>query len=129
MSAAKPAAAKKTVAVCGCPGCAKRGAARGARGARARGRRHGLADHVEVAAGDCDGLCGIGPVVRVPAEGVIYQGLKPADAAKIVKEHLAGGAPVQRLCYAGPGAPETVVPESGHPFFKDQLFWVMRNRG
>jgi (2Fe-2S) ferredoxin len=110
-------AAKKAVAVCACTGCTKRGAPEVREALEREVVAHGLSDHVEIQAGDCDGLCGIGPVVRVAADGVVYQGLKAADAAKIVKEHLAGGAP------------ESVVPESGHPFFKDQLFWVMRNKG
>jgi len=120
---------RKTVTVCSCPGCTQRGAAAVREALEHAVAAHDLGGQVEVQAGDCGGLCGIGPVVQVPGEGVIYQGLKAQDAAKIVKEHLAGGAPVERLRYAGPGAPESVPLESEHPFTKDQLFWVMRNKG
>ncbi|HEY6000540.1 MAG TPA: NADH-quinone oxidoreductase subunit NuoF [bacterium] len=122
-------AQRKTVAVCACTGCTKRGSSEVREALEREVVAHGLSDHVEIQAGDCDGLCGIGPVVRVAADGVLYRAVKPADAAKIVAEHIAGGSPVERLRYQGPGAAESVVPESGHPFFKDQLFWVMRNKG
>ena len=65
----------------------------------------------------------------VAEEGVVYLPAQAGDAAKIVKEHLAGGTPVERLRYKGPGAAESIPMESEHPFFKNQLFRVMRNRG
>ena len=120
---------RKTVTVCSCPGCTQRGAAAVREALERSVAEHELGGQVEVQSGDCGGLCGIGPVLQVPGEGVIYQGLKAQDAARIVKEHLAGGVPIERMRYAGPGAPESVPLEAEHPFTKDQLFWVMRNKG
>jgi (2Fe-2S) ferredoxin len=58
----------------------------------------------------CFGLCSHGPNVIVYPDGVVYSGVKPQDVAQIVRQHLVGGAVVDRLLYkkkeAPPPAPE-----------------------
>jgi NADH-quinone oxidoreductase subunit F/NAD(P)H dehydrogenase (quinone)/NADP-reducing hydrogenase subunit HndC len=122
-------AAGRSVGVCTCLQCQQKGGGSIREAFEKEIIAHGLAGKVDVAAWDCGGLCGLGPVAGVPQEGVVYCNLKPEDAAKIVKEHLAGGTPVERLRYKGPGAADSIPMEAEHPFFKNQVFLVMRNKG
>ncbi len=62
-------------------------------------RAQGLDDEVQVTTSGCMGLCDEGPILVVYPEGVWYRKLQPTDAAEIVKSHLAGGKPVQRLVW------------------------------
>lgn len=59
---------------------------------------HDLAERVEVTPCGCVGLCTRGPVVMVYPDGVWYTGVKLEDVEEIVRDHLAGGRPVERLC-------------------------------
>ncbi len=47
----------------------------------------------------CLDQCGHGPMVVVYPEAVWYWGVRPEDAEEIVREHLIGGRPVERLRY------------------------------
>ncbi|MSP60385.1 MAG: (2Fe-2S) ferredoxin domain-containing protein [Myxococcales bacterium] len=68
----------------------------------------GLARHPEawatvtVTACGCLGPCFDGPSVVVYPEGVWYAGVRAEDVAEIVREHLVGGRPVERLIYRWP---------------------------
>ncbi|MGH9749739.1 MAG: (2Fe-2S) ferredoxin domain-containing protein [Candidatus Polarisedimenticolia bacterium] len=62
----------------------------------------------------CFGLCSHGPNVIVYPEGVVYSGVKPQDVAQIVRQHLVGGAVVERLLYKKKEAPPP-APEEGAP--------------
>jgi (2Fe-2S) ferredoxin len=57
----------------------------------------GLAGKVRINKAGCLDQCEHGPVVVVYPEAVWYGNVQAADAAAIVKEHLIGGRPVERL--------------------------------
>jgi (2Fe-2S) ferredoxin len=59
----------------------------------------GLADRVRVNQSGCLDQCGHGPMVVVYPETVWYWGVQPQDVEEIVREHLLGGRPVERLRY------------------------------
>ena len=58
----------------------------------------GLGDRVEVSIIGCHGLCSMSPVV-VLSDDTLYGHLRPKDVAKVVEEHLKGGAPVEKFLY------------------------------
>jgi bidirectional [NiFe] hydrogenase diaphorase subunit len=67
-----------------------------------------LGDKVEVRRVGCMGCCGLGPVVSVESNGLLYQRVTPQNAASII-DGLAGG---EVLAQRG---------DPGHPFFTRQV--------
>ena len=63
-----------------------------------------LWDQVAITATGCLGPCFDGPTVVVYPEGVWYAGVRVQDAGEIVREHLVGGRPVERLRYHWPAS-------------------------
>ena len=57
----------------------------------------GLASKVRINKSLCLDQCEHGPTVVVYPEAVWYGNVKPEDAEEIVREHLVGGRPVERL--------------------------------
>ena len=76
----------------------------------------GLADQVAVRAAGCMGPCVRGPVLRV-GDGTFYQGVKPEDAAEIVREHLVGGRVVDRLIAHDEATGKAQAKDGEIPFF------------
>ena len=58
-----------------------------------------LKDRVRVNHSGCFDQCGFGPMVVVYPENVWYWGVQPDDVEEIVREHLIGNKPVERLLY------------------------------
>lgn len=59
----------------------------------------GLGERVRVNKSGCLDQCGYGPMIVVYPESIWYWGVRPDDVDEIVREHLIGGAPVERLRY------------------------------
>jgi (2Fe-2S) ferredoxin len=57
----------------------------------------GLSGKVRINKSGCLDQCEHGPTVVVYPEAVWYGGVRPEDAAEIVREHLVGGRAVERL--------------------------------
>ncbi len=91
--------------------------------------RRGLADEIKIIETGCNGFCAVGPVMLVQPEGIFYQKLKTKDVPHLVEEHFLKGRPVKKLFYVEPASKETIPIMNEIPFFKDQQFWVMRNKG
>jgi (2Fe-2S) ferredoxin len=66
------------------------------------GVRPDLWGKVAVTPTGCLGPCFEGPVVVVYPDAVWYTSVAPADAQEIVREHVVGGCPVERLRYPWP---------------------------
>ena len=58
--------------------------------------------HVEVRVNKagCFSQCGHGPMIVVYPENVWYAGVQQSDLDEIVRSHILGGKPVERLVYA-----------------------------
>lgn len=52
---------------------------------------------VSIMSSGCMGQCSTGPTVRVTPDEIWYCRVKPEDVEAIVKQHLVGGEPVDRL--------------------------------
>ncbi|MGD9045655.1 MAG: NADH-quinone oxidoreductase subunit NuoF [Desulfobacterales bacterium] len=88
-----------------------------------------LSDEIKIIETGCNGFCAVGPVMLVLPEGIFYQKLKAKDVPHLVEEHFLKGRPVKKLLYVEPASKETIPRMDEIPFFKDQMFWAMRNKG
>lgn len=61
-----------------------------------------LSSSVAVTACGCLGPCLDGPNLVVYPDGVWYAGVRASDVEELVREHLRGGRPVERLLYEWP---------------------------
>ena len=67
------------------------------RGEVAKAGRH---QDIRVNKAGCFSQCGHGPMIVVYPENVWYAGVQQADLDEIVRSHILGGKPVERLLYA-----------------------------
>jgi len=89
----------------------------------------GLADEVEVVATGCNGFCGVGPLLLVQPEGILYPMLRPEDVPHLVEEHLVNGRPVEKHMYTSPDDNKPIAQLDDIPFFNKQVLIALRNRG
>jgi (2Fe-2S) ferredoxin len=76
----------------------------------------GLNTHVRVNHSGCLDQCGHGPMVVVYPDNVWYWGVTVPDVEEIVREHLIGGTPVERLRYRNrPGKNKLQRDADGRP--------------
>lgn len=92
-------------------------------------KNQNVADIVEVKATGCFGFCAEGPIIRVFPDDVFYVKVKPADAKRIVSDHLIGGKPVEDLLFFEPTIQEKVQTMHEMSFYKKQLRIALRNCG
>ena len=71
----------------------------------------------------CQGLCEMGPLVRVEPDNVAYYRVKPKDASAVVAS--VGAEPVKRLLFKGEDGGEVVSKEE-NPFFANQTSVALR---
>lgn len=81
----------------GAPSCSAHGSARVIDALRREIGQQGMGSEVQVTTCGSLGLCLRGPNMVVYPEGVWYSGVGPADVPVIVRDHLQGGVPVERL--------------------------------
>jgi NADH:ubiquinone oxidoreductase subunit F (NADH-binding)/(2Fe-2S) ferredoxin/NAD-dependent dihydropyrimidine dehydrogenase PreA subunit len=91
--------------------------------------RQGLAEEIKIIETGCNGFCAVGPVMLVQPEGIFYQKLKAEHVPHLVEEHFLKGRPVKELFYQEPASKETIPNMDQIPFFANQMFRVMRNKG
>ena len=92
-------------------------------------KRQGLLEEIKIIETGCNGFCAVGPVMLVQPEGIFYQRLTPEIVPHLVEEHFLKGRPVKKLLYVEPASKKTIPKMNQIPFFANQMFWVMRNKG
>ena len=119
----------RQVLVCFGGSCLASGAKEVRDAMRAELDKAGLAGQVALVETGCMGPCVVGPVMLVGEDRTFYQGVKPADATEIVKEHLCGGRRVERLLVKDAGGKVPAPCREDIDFFKRQTQVVLRNCG
>ena len=115
------------VLVCGGTGCEScNGAALHAAFEQAVAAR-GLAREIKVIKTGCFGFCEKGPIVKIMPDKSFYVRVTPQDADEIVREHLVGGTPVERLLYKEEDG--TLAQGGEIKFYEKQERIVLRNCG
>jgi NADH:ubiquinone oxidoreductase subunit F (NADH-binding)/(2Fe-2S) ferredoxin/NAD-dependent dihydropyrimidine dehydrogenase PreA subunit len=77
----------------------------------------------------CNGLCEMGPIVKILPDDIFYCRVKVSDVEEIVRETLAGGRVVERLLYTNPATGKKVKSHKETAFYKNQLKIALRNIG
>jgi NADH-quinone oxidoreductase subunit F len=77
----------------------------------------------------CHGFCQQGPIAVIEPEGIFYCHVKPEDTEEIIKSHLVGGKPVERLFYKDPITQEPIPSYHKIKFYMMQQRIVLRNCG
>ncbi|MFP4067399.1 MAG: NADH-ubiquinone oxidoreductase-F iron-sulfur binding region domain-containing protein [Spirochaetaceae bacterium] len=85
--------------------------------------------HVGITETGCMGPCSAGPVLAVDPEGTFYEGVTSEDAREIVRSHVLGGSPVERLLHRNIGSSDPAPTEKDIGFFDGQQKVVLRNCG
>ena len=115
--------------LCGGTGCHASGSGSFQETLQKELERQKLSDEIKIIETGCNGFCAVGPVMLVQPEGIFYQKLRDKDVPHLVEEHFLKGRPVKKLLYVEPASKETIPNMNEIPFFKDQMFWAMRNKG
>ncbi len=92
-------------------------------------KSHNLENEVRIVETGCIGFCGVGPLLVVDPEGVLYQQLSPGDAEDIVEQHIRGGVVVQRLLYTDPNTGKRIARMQDIPFYKHQTKNILKRCG
>lgn len=66
---------------------------------KAVAREPALKGRVRINKSGCLDQCGFGPMIVIYPDNVWYWAVEPDDVDEIVREHLIGGTPVERLIY------------------------------
>ncbi len=88
-----------------------------------------MSDQVALVETGCMGPCVMGPVVLIGDDRTFYQGVKPSDAADIVRTHICGGQRVERLLVLDAAGKKPAPCRQDIEFFKRQTQIVLRNCG
>ena len=88
----------------------------------------GIEDKVEVAIAGCFGFCERGPIVKIFPDHTFYTKVKPADAEKIIKQHIVNHTVVEELLYKNTSK-QSVRKQDDIEFYKKQHRIALRNCG
>jgi len=120
---------KKQILVCGGAGCNSKLSEEIVDNIKLELEALALENDVQVIKSGCFGLCGLGPVVKVMPEDVIYTKVTPDDSSEIVNEHIVKGKRIERLIYTDPLTKKPVFTSDEIKSYKKQLRIVLRNCG
>jgi NADH:ubiquinone oxidoreductase subunit F (NADH-binding)/(2Fe-2S) ferredoxin/NAD-dependent dihydropyrimidine dehydrogenase PreA subunit len=116
------------VLICNGTGCQSGGAVSTTEAIRKEIEKLSLSDIVDVVPTGCHGMCEMGPIVLVYPEGSFYCRVSAEDAITIVREHIAGGKPVEHLMFRGSNG-KTVRTYNELPFYNKQKRIALQNCG
>jgi len=120
--------AKKIVRICN-TGCRGSGSIRVADAFEHQIRAENLQGRVVIKRTGCHGFCEIGPVLVIEPDNILYQRVKPDDAAEILSETILKGNLIERLLYQDPENGERISPEADIPFYRNQRKMVSHRAG
>jgi NADH-quinone oxidoreductase subunit F len=77
----------------------------------------------------CQGFCQMGPLVAVLPDSILYNRVRPEDAAEIVETSLVQNGVVERLLYVEPGTSHACKGVRDIPFYTRQQRFVLGECG
>ena len=121
-------AEKYYISECGGTGCSASDSLEIVKNLNAIAEEMGVADKVEASITGCFGFCEKGPIVKVYPDHTFYVKVKPADAERIIKEHIIEGRVVEDLLYETPDK-RKIAKKDEIPFYMKQHRVALRNCG
>ncbi len=118
-----------TVAVCCGTGCVACGGRKVAAAFRDEFDSRGFGSKVRLLTTGCHGFCERGPLVVIHPSGILYQRVKPEDAAEILDTSVEHDGLVERLLYVDASTGERIAREQDVPFYKNQKRLVLDKNG
>lgn len=115
--------------LCGGTGCHSTGSRAFRQALEVEIKVQNLVDEVQVVETGCNGFCAVGPVMLVQPEKIFYQKLQVEDVPELVEQHFLKGEPLKKRLYVDPVSKAVIPHMFDIPFFANQVFWVMRNKG
>jgi len=119
-------AGHRWISLCVGTGCIATGAGRVAAALRRELEKANLKD-VQVKETGCPGFCERGPLMVIHPQGILYQNVKPENAADIVKRTLKGGEVISELVYVDPSTDQHIELEKDIPFYSKQKRLILSN--
>jgi NADH-quinone oxidoreductase subunit F len=122
---------RPAVWVCGGTGCRANGSLKVLEALKEEAAARGLAVGIglRLKTSGCHGYCERGPIVIVQPGNILYQRVKPDDAAAILKETVVAGRLVPRLLYHDPNTKQAIPNADEIPFYKKQYRVALRHNG
>lgn len=120
---------KRYITVCGGTGCKSCGGDKIVDNLREEIKKAGVEDKASVSITGCFGFCEKGPIVHISPDNTFYVKVTPSDAEDIIREHIVGGKPLQRLLYEEPSLKQKVETQDEISFYKKQHRIALRNCG
>ncbi|MFC1717650.1 NADH-ubiquinone oxidoreductase-F iron-sulfur binding region domain-containing protein [Candidatus Poribacteria bacterium] len=111
---------RKTIALCGGPGCLALGSEVLKSMFEDELQKHNLNDKVRVIFSGCHGFCEQGPLVVIGPEDILYCRVKEENIASIVSETLVKGEIIDSLLYEHPVSGDKITYEKDIPFYRVQ---------
>ena len=121
-------AEKYYISVCGGTGCNSSNSMEIVEELKRWAKECGVEDKVEIAIAGCFGFCERGPIVKIFPDHTFYTKVKPADAEKIIKQHIVEHKVVEELLYKNT-AKQSVRKQDDIEFYKKQHRIALRNCG
>ena len=119
---------KYYISVCGGTGCNSSQSPEIVSELKRWAKECGVEDKVEIAIAGCFGFCERGPIVKIFPDHTFYTKVKPADAERIIKEHIVNHTVVESLLYKNTNK-ESVRKQDDIEFYKKQHRVALRNCG
>ena len=119
---------KYYISVCGGTGCNSSNSMEIVSELKKWAKECGVEDKVEIAIAGCFGFCERGPIVKIFPDHTFYTKVKPADAEKIIKQHIVEHVVVDELLYRN-AAKQVSRKQDDIEFYKKQHRIALRNCG
>jgi len=113
-------AVERRITVCNGTGCRACGGVEVKEALVAALEAHDLSERVDVMPTGCQGYCQRGPLVTIEPSGILYHGVKPEDAERIVRESMEKDSLVDDLLLADPVTGERIPHHDEIRFYTGQ---------
>jgi NADH-quinone oxidoreductase subunit F len=115
-----------TISICAGSGCRALGSEKLVNAFDSAINASSLQDKVQIQQNGCHGFCERGLMCIIRPQGILYQKVKPKDAAEIIEKTIGRGEIIDRLLYMDPQSGQKIPLEKDIPFYAHQQRSLMQ---